>query len=64
MKNGNVENVLKGVDEFNKTLNEFNDLHASVQRLCLEEDEKYADQVDWYEPTLHRFIDFQRESDN
>lgn len=40
----------------------FNDLHASVQSL-LSEGEKYADRLDWYDPEVQHFVDFQKELD-
>lgn len=51
MQKGDVEKVVNNVDVFNATLNEFNQLHKSVQ-VFLSDEERESDQMDWYEPKI------------
>lgn len=60
--NENVETVKECLEEFKRSLNDFNKSHEYVQNL-LQEDVKEMEQVDWYEPKIVIFNDFVHEVD-
>lgn len=50
---GNVDHVSEGLETFDQAINDFNNVHQSVQML-LSEEEREEDHVDWY----RRIINF------
>ena len=54
---GNVEKVNESVALFQRSLEDFNEIHESVQTF-LSEDEKEKERIDWYEPKMSTFADF------
>ena len=54
---GNVEKVNESVALFQRSLEDFNGIHESVQT-CLSEEEKEKERIDWYEPKMSTFADF------
>lgn len=60
MDSGNVEAVNKGLEELNVVLNDFRNVHQSVQVL-LDEEERKSDKDDWYLPKIQIFETFLKE---
>lgn len=57
MNRGNVEAVNTGLEELNVALNDFRNIHQSVQVL-LDEEERKSDKDDWYLPKMQIFETF------
>ncbi len=55
MNSGNVEAVSTGLEEVNVELNDFRNVHQSVQVL-LDEEERKSDNDDWYLPKIQTFL--------
>ncbi len=60
MNSGNVEAVSTVPEELNAALNEFKNVHQSVQVL-LDEEERKSDNDDWYLPKMQNFETFLKE---
>lgn len=60
MNSGNVEAVNTGLEELNVALNDFRNVHQSVQVL-LDEEERKSDKDDWYLPKIQIFETFLKE---
>ncbi len=60
MNSGNVEAVSTGLEELNVALNDFRNVHQSVQVL-LDEEERKSDNDDWYLPKIQTFETFLKE---
>ncbi len=60
MNSGNVEAVSTGLEELNVALNDFRNVHQSVQVL-LDEEESKSDNDDWYLPKIQTFETFLKE---
>jgi hypothetical protein len=52
------ENVRKHAEVFNKYVEEFIESHNTVQNLLSNEEEKEADNTDWFEPKIGHFREF------
>ena len=57
---GTIEDVDKCVHMFKQAVDEFNNVHDSVQEL-LSQEEKDIDSMDWYEPRVMNFNYFSKE---
>ena len=57
---GNVDIVEEGVETFIQAVNDFKNVHHSVQKL-LSKEERGEDHVDWYEPRITNFKYFEKE---
>ncbi|TKS65758.1 hypothetical protein D9C73_028515 [Collichthys lucidus] len=52
------QTIIRQLELFDKSLNEFYNIQATVQSLMTDEDEREADQRDWYEPKYKLQKDF------
>jgi len=60
LKGGDIEAVDTGIEQLHVALDEFKDVHQSVQVLH-EEEEKKSDNDDWYQPKMQTFETFLNE---